>query len=97
MIVWTEEAAAELSRMLEFLADQNPALAKKLVARVPQTVRTIAMFPEAATRDAETGTFDRYVPKTRIVLTYATRGDDVVIVTGWHTSRDPETKPKRKA
>lgn len=96
MIVWTEEAATELSSMLDFLAERNPALAKTAVARVVQTVRTIDMFPEAAAYDAETRTYDRYVPKTRIVLTYAIRDADIVIVTAWHTSRDPDAKPKRK-
>ena len=54
-------------------------------------------FPRAATFDAETDTFDRFIPKTRIVLTYAIRGDVIWIVTVWHTSRDPEGKPKRSA
>jgi hypothetical protein len=44
---------------------------------------------------AATDTYDRYVRKTRIVLTYAVRGEVIWVITAWHTSRDPQSKPPR--
>lgn len=64
--------------------------------RVPKAETSIQTFPKAGSYDAETGTYDRYIPKTRIVLTYVLRDDVVWIVAAWHTSRDPATKPRRE-
>jgi hypothetical protein len=43
---------------------------------------------------AETDTFDRYIPRTRIVPTNALRGDAVWIVSVWHTSRNPAARER---
>lgn len=66
-----------------------------MAARVLKAEESILRFPKAGRHDVETDTFDRYIPGTRIVLTYAIRDNAIWIVTVWHTSRDPENKPAR--
>jgi plasmid stabilization system protein ParE len=94
-VAWTVEAAAELNSMLAYISAQDPAAAALVVERVLQAEASIETFPKAGSYDAKADTYDRYVPKTRIVLSYAIRDDVIWIVTAWHTSRDPATKPKR--
>jgi hypothetical protein len=67
----------------------------QIAERIFRIEKRIAKFPKAARYDIETDTYDLFVPKTRIILTYAIRGDIIWMVTAWHTSRDPETKPTR--
>jgi plasmid stabilization system protein ParE len=95
-IAWTAEAVAELDSMLAYIAAQDPSAASLVAERVLQAESGIQTFPRAGNYDPETDTFDRYIPKTRIVLTYAIRDDAIWIVAAWHTSRDPATKPKRE-
>lgn len=93
---WTAEAAAELDQMLAFIAEQDESSAALVAERVLNVEEQIARFPRAGRYDSETDTYDRYIPRTRIVLTYAIREDTIWIVTAWHTSRDPDTKPVRR-
>ena len=94
-VCWTPEAVAELDHMLNYIAEQDVGAALLVSERVLDVEEQIARFPKAGRHDAETDTYDRYIPRTRIVLTYAIRENAVWIVTAWHTSRDPETKPVR--
>ena len=94
-IEWTAEAVAELDHMLAYVAAEDAGAAGLIAERVPKAEANILRFPKAGRYDAETDTFDRYIPRTRIILTYAIRDEVIWIVTVWHTSRDPETKPKR--
>ena len=93
---WTVEASAELDDILVYIAAQDTRVASLVAERVLKAEESIRRFPNAARHDAETDTYDRYIPKTRIILTYAVRDDAVWIVTVWHTSRDPEAKPARR-
>jgi plasmid stabilization system protein ParE len=94
-ISWTVEASAELDHMLAYIAARDAGATRLIAERVFRIEKRIAKFPKAARYDVETDTYDLFVPKTRIILTYAVRGDIIWMVTAWHTSRDPETKPTR--
>lgn len=95
-IEWAAEAAAELDHMLAFIASQNVGAAAGVVERVLQAERDILMFPAAGRFDSVTETYDRYIPKTRIILTYTMRDEIIWIISVWHTSRDPVNKSPRK-
>lgn len=88
-IRWSVEAQAELDHMLAFFASQEPYAAALVAERVLKMEANILTFPQAARHYAETDTYDRYVPKTRIILTYAIIGESVEVISVWHTSRNP--------
>jgi len=93
---WTVEASAELDHMLAFIAAQDTSAARLIAERVFKVERRIINFPKAGRYNIETDTYDLFVPKTRIILTYALRGEIIWVITAWHTSRDPATKPARR-
>ncbi len=95
IIKWTEEAVADLDAMLAYIAMQDPHAAALVAERVLKAEEYISEFPRAASFDTETNTYDRYVPKTRIILTYELTEETIWIIRAWDTSRDPETKPER--
>lgn len=92
-VTWTAAAAAELDAILSYIAEQDSNAAALVAERVLQAEARIQQFPKAGRYDAETDTYDQFIPKTRIVLTYTIRDDVIWMITSWHTSRDPETKP----
>lgn len=94
-IEWTAEAADELNAILSYISAQDPSAAALVAGRVLAAEDRIRRFPKAGRHDGETDTFDQFIPKTRIVLTYALRDGVIWIVTTWHTSRDPKAKPVR--
>ena len=94
-VEWTVEASAEFNHMLAYIAAQDASAAGLVAERVLKAEESILAFPKAGRYDSDTDTYDRYIPRTRIILTYVIRGDVIWVVTAWHTSRDSVTKPSR--
>jgi len=80
--------------MLAYIAAQDPSAAALVANRVIRAEKLISSFPRGAKLDGGSGTYDRFIPRTRIVLTYEVTDDMIVIVGAWHTSRDPADKPQ---
>ena len=61
-VLWTEAARLDLERIVEFIAEENPASALTALARVERRCQTLAALPERG----------RIVPELRAVdvLTY---------------------------
>ena len=61
-VLWTDAARLDLERIVEFIAEENPASALTALARLERRCRTLATLPERG----------RIVPETRAVdvLTY---------------------------
>ena len=61
-VLWTDAARLDLERIVEFIAEENPASALTALARLERRCRTLAALPERG----------RIVPETRAVdvLTY---------------------------
>lgn len=95
-VEWTEAAAAELDRLLAYIATQDMNAASLVAGRTLQAEGNILIFPKAGRYDHATDTYDRFIPKTRIILTYALRGDVIWVIAVWHTSRDPEVRTNRR-
>ena len=91
-IRWTTEATGELDVILSHLQVTAPDVAVRLVVRIERAEQSIENMPRAARFDPATNTYDRYVPQTRIILTYAIQDDFIEIIQVRHTSRNPETK-----
>lgn len=96
MIVrWLVEAVADLEDILDYAARQNRQLAQNIATRVEHAETTIRTFPKGARYDPELDVFERYVPRTRVILVYRVLPTEVVIVGVFHTSRNPDDKPIR--
>ena len=61
-VLWTDAASLDLERIIEFIAEENPAKALAALARLERRCRTLAALPERG----------RIVPELRAmdVLTY---------------------------
>jgi len=88
-IVWTPAALADLA---DILAHLPPDVARNTTERIAQAEASVLTFPRAAIYHPETDTFERYVPKTRVILIYHLTDDSIEIVATFHTSRDPDAR-----
>lgn len=92
-IRWTTEALAELDTILYHAQKRDVLEAKNIRARIERVERNIATFPKAAYHNRAKGYFERYIPRTRVILVYEIVDPDVIVIAAFHTSRDARTKP----
>jgi plasmid stabilization system protein ParE len=88
-IEWTSAASADLA---DILAHLPPDVARNTALRIARTEANLLIFPRAAIYHSDTDTFERYVPKTRVILVYHLIDDLIEIIATFHTSRDPKTR-----
>ena len=95
-IEWTAEAASNSIASWHTSPPKTYPPLRWLLATCCTPKRASSSFPKPAAIDADTDTFDRFIPRTRIVLTYAIRNETIWVITVWHTSRNPGDKPQRR-
>ena len=84
---YTATALIELDEIFAYLSKHNPAAAKRVVARVEQTIQTLATFPEVAQESDERGTRRMPVGRYPFIVFYAVEADEIVILHVRHGAR----------
>jgi toxin ParE1/3/4 len=86
---WTEPALDDLQAIVDFISRDSTAYAARLAHKIVEAPRRLATFPRSGARVPE---FDRddlrelTVRPFRVI--YAIRGDECLVVTVIHGSRD---------
>lgn len=91
-IAWSVEARADLQALFDYLEKNAPETWPLIARRIRHSEQIILTLPKAARHDPETDTYDKFVPRTRLIMTYRIVGEGIQIIRLWHTSRDPATK-----
>ena len=92
-IRWTTAALADIANILEHAHCRNPQEARNLRRRIEQTERNILTFPRAAYFNKTGDYYERYIPRTRVILVYRIISLEVMVIAAFHTSRNPKDKP----
>lgn len=90
---YTVRALQELTEAKDYLLERSPQAARRLASRVDQAVATISERPGAGRRGLVEGTFEVVLTNTRYILIYRLQGDDIEILSLFHTARDLGAKP----
>lgn len=93
-IAWTVEAHEELLEILASAEERNMLEASNILDRIARSEQVIVSFPKAALYNAEHDFYEKYVPRTRVILIYRLTGDEIVMISAFHTSRDTGSKPE---
>ena len=88
-IEWTPEALAELETILNHLP---PEIATNTAERIVQAEKNTVAFPKSALYHEDLDVYERYIPKTRVILIYHVKDQIIEIISAFHTSRDPAEK-----
>ncbi len=87
-VIWLPEAAEDLTRLREFIAQENPTAARRAAQRIQSGVLILIDNPEAG-KPLEDGTERRelFLPfgTGAYVLRYRLHGRVVVIIRVWHS------------
>ncbi len=86
-------ARDDLHSFRSFMHERGDALiAETIIGRIGATITTLADFPHLGRAGHRPGTLELLIPRLPFVLVYridiSDRGDDLVVLRVFHTSRD---------
>jgi plasmid stabilization system protein ParE len=84
---WLRTALRNLDDEATFIATDDPAAARMVVARVLEAVAMLADQPALGRPGRLPGTRELVVVKTRYIVPYRVKGDAVEILRVFHTAR----------
>ena len=84
---WLRTALANLDAEAEYIAQDSPAAAAKVVAAIALSVSRLARHPAMGRAGRVTGTRELVVPGTPYVVPYRVRGQKVEILRVFHAAR----------
>jgi toxin ParE1/3/4 len=84
---YTATALIEVDEIFAYLSEHNPTAAKRVVARVEQTIRNLATFPDMAQECDERGTRRMPVGRYPFIVFYTVEADEIVILHVRHGAR----------
>jgi addiction module RelE/StbE family toxin len=87
-LVWSESALHQFTQLFEYIAAQNPDAAERIADQIDEAALSLLDFPEMGSPGLRAGTRKRVVTGTRYLLTYAIRGENIVILNVWHGRQD---------
>jgi toxin ParE1/3/4 len=84
---WLRRARQNLDEEASYIAVDDPAAARAVVARVLGAVATLAQHPDLGRPGRVPGTRELVVPRTHYLVPYRVRGRSVEVLRVFHTSR----------
>ena len=84
---WLRKALANLDAEASYIAEDNPAAARLVVARIMTAVGHLSQQPRLGRPGRVPGTRELIVPRTRYLVPYRVRGNVVEILRVFHVSR----------
>lgn len=88
-VKWLRKALANLDHEATYIAQDNPAAARKVVKSILDTVALLAEQPALGNPGRIAGTRELVVADTRYLVPYRVKNAQVEILRVFHTSRKP--------
>lgn len=87
-VVWSRRFVQALFREYEFLRSKEPVNALSVRERLIRAASSLAQFPDRGRAWRVPGSRELLVPGLPYVIIYRVKGDEVLIVSLFHTSQD---------
>jgi toxin ParE1/3/4 len=84
---WLKAALANLDAEADYIAEDNPAAAGRVVQRIFRAVNLLAENPAMGRAGRVAGTRELVVAETPYIIPYRVRGDAVEILRVFHAAR----------
>lgn len=84
---WLKKALSNLDEEAEYIAEDDPAAARMVVKRVLEAVALSESQPGLGRPGRVPGTRELIVAKTRYIVPYRVRGEDIEVMRVFYTSR----------
>jgi addiction module RelE/StbE family toxin len=87
-VIWTPEAEEELDGIAEYIADENPLAAARVVKRIRDKAASLFEFPNRAPRGRIEDTRELLVLPTPYIISYRVIDDAAWILSVFDPARD---------
>ena len=86
-VVWLRKALQNLRDEAEFIARDNPAAAREVVARIEHAAQLLSDHPSLGREGRVPGTRELIVPDTPYIVPYRVMDSRIVVLRVFHASR----------
>ena len=86
-IVWRPSALDDLEQARRYVAEHNPRAAQRLWDRILKSIERLAVLPGLGRPGRVEGTRELVVPRTPYIVAYTVIGNEVMILSIIHSSR----------
>ena len=89
MIVrFSPSAQADIQAIFDFIAQDNPVMAGRVVAIIEQATDRLSLFPHSGRMGAVEGTRELVIPRLPYITVYTVAEDAVDIIAVFHAAQD---------
>lgn len=85
---FARSAASDLEAIIDHVSRDDPALAKKVFAKIRESARRLAEFPHLGRPGRIMGTRELVLPTYPYILVYTANTREVTVVAVFHAARD---------
>lgn len=91
-IIWQDEAARDLDRIAEYIMEDDPAAALRVVSTIRESAPVLTEHPNIGRAGRVEGTRELVIAGLPYILPYQIAGQEIRILAVMHTSRKwPDT------
>jgi len=89
---WTRRALRDMQHLHDYIADDNPAAARRMVSRIREATSHLRRSPQIGKRGRIEDTRELVIAGTSYIMVYCLEGEQVQIVAVIHSAqRWPDT------
>jgi addiction module RelE/StbE family toxin len=77
---WTEEAVADLSRIADYLFEERPAYAPRILQAIYDAPSSLLTFPERGRPGRKSGTRELVLPSSPYLIVYVVANEAIHVV-----------------
>jgi addiction module RelE/StbE family toxin len=92
-LAWTRRADRDRKRIVAYVAERNPAAARRIVAAIDAQLEAVLDFPNLGTQGRVPGTREFVALRLPYIVVYTVKEDIVYVVNVWDGRRDLLRKP----
>ena len=86
-VIWSEPALADLAEIRQYIEQDNPEAARRVIRRIKAAVRQLRRFPQLGRAAPEPGVRVFIIPGTPYLVPYTLQRNHVAIVRVLHGAR----------
>ena len=90
-IQYRPSALADLDAIHDFIVQDDPAAARRVVLHIRSAIERLSLFPHSGRMSNVANTYELVVPRSRYIATFVIVEDHIEVVGVFHAARERET------